>query len=295
MSADRVGRRLFCFGLGYSATWLAGALIADGWTVAGTCREEERLAELADAGIEAVLFDRRRPLADVARILAGVTHLLISVPPDEDGDPVLDTHGADLAGISGLLWAGYLSTTGVYGDTGGRAVDESAALDPTSERSRQRVAAEEGWLSLGQSLPLHVFRLSGIYGPGRSVLDKVRDGTARRIDAPGHLFSRIHVDDIAAVLRASMARPNPGAVYNVADDAPAAPAEVTEFACRLLGVEPPPVLPFEAAARKMSPMALGFWRDNRHIDNSRLKTELGVRLAHADYKAGLKAVLAAGG
>jgi nucleoside-diphosphate-sugar epimerase len=293
MSADHPEPRLFCFGLGYSATRLAGALIADGWTVAGTCREGDRLAALADAGIEAVLFDRGHPLGDLTGALAGVTHLLVSVPPDKDGDPVLGTHGAELAGLRGLRWGGYLSTTGVYGDTGGAAVDESAALEPTSERSCQRVAAEEGWRAL--DLPLHVFRLSGIYGPGRSMLDRVRDGTARRIDAPGHLFSRIHVDDIATVLRASMARPNHGGVYNVADDVAAAAAEVTEYACRLLGVEPPPLIPFEAAAREMSPMALSFWRDNRRIDNTRIKTELGVRLAYTDYRAGLKAVLAAGG
>ena len=172
------------------------------------------------------------------------------------------------------------------------AVDESAALNPTSERSRQRVAAEEGWRGLG--LPLHVFRLSGIYGPGRSMLDKVRDGTARRIHRPGHRFSRIHVDDIAAVLRASMARPNPGAIYNVADDVAAA-ADVTEFACRLLAVEPPPIVPFDDAAKDMSPMALSFWQDNRRVDNSRMKSELGVNLAYPDYKAGLKAILAAEG
>lgn len=284
--------RLFCFGLGYSARVLAGALTAEGWTVAGACREAESVGELAAMGIEAFLFDGRRPFAHAATALRGVTHVLSSVPPDAGGDPVLRHHRQDLAALRGLAWIGYLSTTGVYGDTGGRPVDESAPTAPTSERSRLRVEAERQWLAL-TNRPAHVFRLSGIYGPSNSVLDRVRDGTARRIDRPGHLFSRIHVDDIAGVITASIARPNPGAVYNLADDLPAAAAEVTAFACELLGVEPPPLIPFNEAAREMSPMALSFWRDNRLVDNTRIKKELAVRLIHADYRSGLRAILAA--
>jgi len=288
--------RLFCFGLGYSATVLARRLLADGWSVAGTCQGEAKRRELAALGIEARLFDRDRPLAGAAGALAGATHLLGSVPPDAAGEPVLDTLGEAIAGLEGLRWAGYLSTTGVYGDTGGAPVDEAAPLAPTSARGRRRVETEAAWLALwrDRGVPVHVFRLAGIYGPGRSPLDKVRDGTARRVVKPGHAFGRIHVEDIATVLMASMVRPHPGAVYNVCDDEPAPPAEVVEYACKLLGVEPPPPVTFEEAAEEMSPMALSFWRDNRRVDNGRVKRELGVRLAYPTYREGLAAVLAAG-
>jgi len=287
--------RLFCFGLGYAARVLAAALMGEGWTVAGTCRDEATRADLAADGIDAFLFDRDRPLDDAGTALGGATHLLSSVPPDAEGDPVLARHAGAIAAMDGLAWAGYLSSTGVYGDTGGAPVDETAAVNPTSERGRRRAEAEEGWLDLRRAagVPVHVFRLSGIYGPGRSALDAVRAGQARRIDKPGHLFARIHVDDIAAVLRASMARPGPGAVYNVCDDEPAPSADVVAFACELLGVDAPPLVPFHQAAGEMSPMALSFWRDNRRVDNSRIKGELGVRMKFPDYRAGLRAVLAA--
>lgn len=289
--------RLFCFGLGYSAGVLARRLAAAGWSVAGTCQSPARRDELIADGIEAHLFDRGRPLADVGGAFNGVTHLLNSVPPDADGDPVLAAHGPALAAIDGLRWAGYLSTTGVYGDTGGAMVDETAPLVPTSVRARRRVDAEAAWLALwrDRGLPVHVFRLAGIYGPGRSVLDKVRDGSAQRIDRPGHAFGRIHVDDIATVLIASIARPDSGAIYNVCDDEPAPPAEVTAFACDLLGIAPPPLVPFAEATAAMSPMALSFWRDNRRVDNTRIKADLGVRLAYPTYREGLRAVLAAEG
>ncbi|MCZ6465684.1 MAG: SDR family oxidoreductase [Alphaproteobacteria bacterium] len=287
--------RLFCFGLGYTARVLAAALMGEGWTVAGTCRDEATRADLAADGIDAFLFDRDRPLDDAGTALGGATHLLSSVPPDAEGDPVLARHAGAIAAMEGLAWAGYLSSTGVYGDTGGAPVDETAAVNPTSERGRRRAEAEEGWLDLRRAagVPVHVFRLSGIYGPGRSALDTVRAGQARRIDKPGHLFARVHVDDIAAVLRASMARPGPGAVYNVCDDEPAPAADVVAFACELLGVDAPPLVPFHQAAGEMSPMALSFWRDNRRVDNSRIKGELGVRMKFPDYRAGLRAVLAA--
>ena len=289
--------RLFCFGLGYSAGFLARRLMAAGWTVAGTCQSPETQSTLLAAGIEAFVFDRGRPLADPRTALAGTTHLLSSVPPDgdADGDSVLDHHGGDIAALGNLMWAGYLSTTGVYGDTGGARVDESAPLAPTSKRGERRQAAETGWLALWRrhGVPVHAFRLAGIYGPGRSVLDKVRDGTARLIHKPDHRFARIHVDDIAGVLHASMERPDPGAVYNVCDDQPAAAAEVVAHACELLGKEPPPLVSFEAAAAEMSPMALSFWRDNRLVDNGRIKRDLGVTLKYPDFRTGLKACLEA--
>ncbi|CAO3449656.1 SDR family oxidoreductase [Azospirillum sp.] len=286
--------RLFVFGPGYSARVFADALRADGWRVAATCRSEEKKAELEAQGIEAFLFDRGRPLADAKAALAGTTHLLVSIPPDGKGDPVLDQHARDLADLRTLDWGGYLSTTGVYGDTGGEWVGEAAWLKPTGERQKRRVEAERGWLNLYRQygVPMHLFRLAGIYGPGRSAIDSVRDGTARRVDKPGQVFCRIHVDDIARTLRASMARPTLGAVYNVADDLPSPSHEVVEYACRLLGVEPPPLIPFDQA--EMSPMAASFYADCRRVKNDRIKRQLGVTLAYPDYRAGLEAQLAAG-
>ncbi len=277
---------LFCFGLGYSAGFLARALAGEGWRIAGTSRTG---ADGAD-GFPLHRFSRGAPLADAAAALAGTTHLLVSVPPDEAGDPVLAEHGGDIAALAGLRWIGYLSTTGVYGDRGGGWVDEASALQPSGERGRRRVAAEAGWLDLHRrhGLPVHVFRLAGIYGPGRSALETVREGRAQRIDKPGQVFSRIHVADIVETLRASMARPDPGAVYNVCDDDPAPPEAVIAYACQLLGVAPPPLVPLERAA--LSAMALSFWDDNKRVDNRRLKQDLGVRLRYPHYRDGLDAL-----
>jgi nucleoside-diphosphate-sugar epimerase len=287
--------RLFCFGLGYSAQALARRLRARGWAVAGTTRSEAAAAPLRAEGYEAFVFERARPLAEPAAALAGTSHLLVSVPPDEAGDPVAELHGPDIAACRSIAWAGYLSTSGVYGDRAGGWVDEDSELAPTSARARRRVAAERAWLDLHRKsgLPLHVFRLAGIYGPGRSALDQVRAGTAKRIHKPGQVFSRIHVEDIARVLEASIARPDPGRVYNLCDDAAAAPAEVIAYACELLGLAPPPLVPFEAAG--LSAMALSFYRDNKRVSNRRIKEELGVALAYPDYKTGLEAILGAGG
>jgi len=285
--------RLFCFGLGYSALALARRLRAAGWRVAGTTRAQDKADRLAAEGIEVHLFDRGRPLDDPEKALAGTSHLLSSVPPDQAGDPVLDHHRPDVAAMETLAWLGYLSTTGVYGDRGGDWVDEDSDLAPTGARGRRRVAAEDAWLDLWErdGLPVHLFRLAGIYGPGRSALDGVRDGTARRIDKPGQLFSRIHVDDIASVLEASIARPRPGAAYNLCDDEPAAPQEVVAYACELLGREPPPLVPFAQA--ELSDMARSFYRDNKRVSNARIREELGVRLGYPSYREGLRAILAA--
>ena len=288
--------RLFCFGLGYSALALADRLIADGWSVSGTCRTEEKRARLAARGIAAHLFDRDRPLDDVATALEGATHLLSSVPPDATGDPVLEHHAAGIAALADgeLGWAGYLSTTGVYGNRDGGWVDEQSALEPTGERGRRRLSAERAWLGLGADagLAVHLFRLSGIYGPGRSALDTVRRGRARRIDKPGQVFNRIHVDDIATILQASIAHPNPGAAYNCADDDAAPPQDVIAHACTLLGIEPPPLVPFEQA--ELSDMARSFYADNKQVRNDRIKAELGVTLMYPSYRDGLAAQLAAG-
>jgi nucleoside-diphosphate-sugar epimerase len=282
--------RLFVFGLGYTALALARRLQGEGWQVAGTTRSEDKQARLAAEGIAAHLFERGGPLAAVDEALAGATHLVTSIAPDEAGDPVLDHHLADLARCRTLAWAGYLGTTGVYGDRGGEWVDEASPVAPTMARTRRRVAAEGRWLASG--LPVHLFRLAGIYGPGpgRNALETVRSGSARRIVKPGQMFGRIHVDDIVQVLCASIARPNPGAIYNVADDAPAPPQDVVAYACTLLGVAPPPEIPYQEAA--LSPMAQSFYADNRRICNARIKEELGVVLRYPSYREGLQSLLA---
>ena len=285
------GSHLFCFGLGYTALALGRRLVASGWVVTGTCRSAKRQALLRESGFSAVFFGRNRPADPTA--LNGVTHLLVSVPPDAAGDPVLALHGDDIATLPRLSWLGYLSTTGVYGDRGGGWVDETAQLLPTGERGRRRVSAEEGWLGLWQNrgVPVHVFRLAAIYGPGRSAFDALRAGTGRRIDKPGQVFSRIHVADLASVLIASMARPRPGAVYNVCDDEPAAPAAVVAHAAALLGLPPPPLVPLATAG--LSPMGLSFYDDNKRVGNALIKRELGIAWRYPDYRTGLAAILEA--
>ncbi len=284
--------RLFCFGLGYTAEVLAVRKRNEGWAVAGTCRSPAKRAALAARGFEARLFDRGRPLADPAAALAGATHLLISAPPDETGDPVLAAHRADLAALRDLDWVGYLSTTGVYGDRAGGWVDETTPVAADAARNRRRVEAEAGWLALARDrgLPVHVFRLAGIYGPGRNQLVALREGRARRIVKKGQVFGRIHVDDIATVLEASMTKPNPGAIYNVVDNEPEDPAAVVEHAARLLGVTPPPLEPYETAP--MSPMARSFYEDCRRVRNDRIRRELGVELRYPTYREGLAALRA---
>jgi nucleoside-diphosphate-sugar epimerase len=292
--------RLFCFGLGYTAQALARWLSTQGWQIAGTSRSEERTASLLAAGFEMHVFDRQHPLVSddhpvSPEALEGTTHILVSIPPDAEGDLVIGHHWADIAALKNLCWVGYLSTTGVYGTREGDWVDETSALRPTGERGRRRVAAEAAWDQLRQvaGLPVHIFRLAGIYGPGRSTFDALRAGTAKRIDTEPQVFSRIHVDDIATVLLASIARPRPGAIYNVCDDEPAASADVIDYAAALLGVEPPPLVPLGAA--DLSPMARSFYADNKRVSNSLIKQELGVELAYPNYRAGLGAILAAGG
>jgi nucleoside-diphosphate-sugar epimerase len=280
---------LFCFGFGYTARVLARRLAAEGWIAGGTCRTEDKAIAPRAAGFAVEVFDRDHPLSRKA--LDGVTHLVVSVPPDVAGDPVLAVHGEDIAGIEGLCWLGYLSTTGVYGDRGGGWVDEIAELSPSGERGRRRVAAEAGWLDLRhrRGVPVHIFRLAGIYGPGRSPFEALRAGTAKRIDKPGQVFSRIHVEDLARVLAASISRPRPGAVYNVCDDDPAAPEAVVAYAAALLGVPAPPLVPLEAAG--LSPMARSFYDDNKRVSNRLIKSELGVTLRYPHFRAGLASIL----
>lgn len=289
------GRRLFVFGLGYSATALVRLLLAEGWSVTGTRRDPDGAAALAALGVHPVIWDGTSESGAVTAALAGATHVLASIPPDDAGDPVVHHFGPYLERLPGLAWMGYLSTVGVYGDTGGQPVDEDTPPNPSGARGRRRVLAESQWLRLGErsNRPVHLFRLPGIYGPGRSALDKARAGRAPLITRPGHRFSRVHVDDIAGVLRASMDRPRPGAIYNVCDREPAEPATVNAFAYSLLGMAPPPPVPFAEAVKSMSPMARSFWRDNRLVIADRIIGELGYHLRYPSYREGLAAVLAA--
>ena len=281
-----MGKVLFSFGHGYSARALARHLAPRGWRIYGTTRSPARADALRADGVMPLLWDGD----DIAGALAEATHLLSSAAPDEAGDPVLARHRDAIAAAAPRLdWAGYLSTTGVYGDHQGGWVDEDTPLTPATERGRRRVAAEAEWRAI-PGLPLHVFRLAGIYGPGRGPFEKVRQGTARRIVKPGQVFSRIHVDDIAQVLAASIDRPRPGAVYNLCDDVPAPPEDVIAHAADLLGLPVPPAIPFDEA--EMTAMARSFYAESKRVSNRRIKDELGVRLIHPDYRSGLRALLA---
>ena len=239
-------------------------------------------ATLRAAGVEPLLWP-----TDLAPALSRATHVLASAAPDAGGDPFLQAAG-DALRAARPVWVGYLSTTAVYGDHQGGWVDEATPVNPQSTRARQRVLAESQWLATG--LPVHIFRLAGIYGPGRGPFEKVRDGTARRVIKPGQVFSRIHVQDIAETLVASISRPNPGAIYNVCDDNPAPPEDVLAHAAHLLGLPEPPAIPYDEA--EMTPMARSFYAESKRVRNSRIKDELGVRLNYPDYRAGLAAMLA---
>lgn len=232
---------------------------------------------------------------DPADLLQGVTHVLLSIPPGAEGDPAFRHHAEDIAAAGTVEWVGYFSTTGVYGDRDGEWVDETSDLRPGSERSQRRVDAEHDWLTWGDrhGISVQVFRLPGIYGPGRSAVDQVKAGTARRISKPGHVFSRIHVEDIATAVAASIARPQPGGIYNICDDEPAAPGDIVAYVCELLGQEPPPETPYDDA--DMSPMAKSFWADNRRVRNVHMKKILGVELDFPNYRIGIRGILGLGG
>jgi nucleoside-diphosphate-sugar epimerase len=278
-------KTLLSFGHGYSARALT-RLLPDEWRVIGTTRSEDKAAALMIEGVEPRIW----PGADLIPALNAATHVLVSAGPSEDGDPVLNELRTEiLARRDQFEWVGYLSTTGVYGDHQGNWVDEETPLTPSTKRGQMRVDAEGAWQSL--DLPLHIFRLAGIYGPGRGPFAKVRNGTARRIIKEGQVFSRIHVADIAQVLAASIAHPNAGTIYNLCDNDPAPPEDVIGYAAELLGLPMPPAQDFETA--DMTPMARSFYAESKKVSNDRIKNELGVELLFPDYRAGLKALLAA--
>lgn len=282
--------RLVVLGHGYSAGFLTRLLVPRGWAVTGTTRDDP--ARVADAGATPLRWPGEEPAirAEIARADA----ILISAGPDAEGDPALRDF-ADALAAAPARWLGYLSTTGVYGDHQGGWVDETTPLTPATRRGQQRVAAEAAWqaLAAAHGLPLHIFRLAGIYGPGRGPFQKLREGTARRIVKPGQVFSRIHAEDIAQTLAASIARPNPGAIYNLCDDDPAPPEAVIAHAAALLGVPVPPAEDYATA--EMTPMARSFYAESKRVANDRIKRELGVELRHPDYRSGLTALLAAEG
>lgn len=278
-------KTLLSIGHGYTAQALSVGLLAQGWRVIGTTRSADKAAVLAGMGVEPLIWP-----GDVSQALGRASHLLSSVAPGAAGDPVVRDLGAQIA-AAGLDWVGYLSTTAVYGHHNGDWVDEDTALTPTTSRGAARVRAEADWAAL--ALPLHIFRLAGIYGPGRGPFEKVRDGTARRIFKPGQVFSRVHVADIALVLEASLMRPDPGRIYNVCDDDPAAPEDVLALAARLLNLPEPPMVAYEEA--EMTPMARSFYAENKRVRNDRIKAELAVRLRYPTYREGLAGLLAAEG
>jgi nucleoside-diphosphate-sugar epimerase len=276
---------LLSIGHGYCANALAMRLLPQGWRVIGTTRSAEKAKSLVADGIEPLIWP-----GGVLPISAA-DHILTSIAPEDGEDPVLREVLQTLKGVNHAKWVGYLSTTGVYGDHAGEWVDETTPLAPTTERGKARVKAEAGWQAL--ELPLHIFRLAGIYGPGRGPFEKVRNGSARRIIKKGQVFSRTHVDDVAQVLEASIHAPNPGAIFNVCDDDPAPPQDVIAYAAELLGLPIPPAIAFEDA--NLSPMARSFYGESKRVRNDRIKTELDVTLRYPDYKSGLDALLAASG
>ncbi|WP_080457337.1 SDR family oxidoreductase [Roseovarius sp. A-2] len=277
---------LFSFGHGYCARALAARLLPQGWRIYGTTRDADKAEVLRAEGVIPVLWDGD----DLTAALHEATHLLSSAGPSEAGDPVLARWREEIAAIAQhLTWAGYLSTTGVYGDHQGGWVNEDTPLTPSTKRGQLRVKAEAEWQAI-PGLPLHIFRLAGIYGPGRGPFEKVRQGNARRIIKSGQVFSRIHVDDIAQALEASFTSPSPGSAYNICDDDPAPPQDVIAHAAELLGVAVPEAIPFEDA--EMSPMARSFYAESKRVSNRRIKEDLGLRLIHPDYRHGLRALLA---
>ena len=281
-------KHLLSIGHGYSAAALSKLLLGAGWRITGTTRAADKIAAIRATGVTPYLWDG----GSLEPVLKDATHLLISAGPTDAGDPTLAQNRAAIAAVAPQLqWVGYLSTTGVYGDHGGDWVDETTPLAPTTRRGHARVQAEAAWQELAREagLPLHIFRLAGIYGPERGPFAKVRAGTARRIIKPDQVFSRTHVDDIAQVLAASIQRPDAGAIYNVCDDDPAPPEAVIGYAAELLGLPMPPAEPFDTA--QMTPMARSFYAENKRVRNDRIKHELGVNLRYPDYRTGLSAML----
>jgi len=280
-------KTLLCFGYGYVAETLSETLRLKDWTIIGTTTDSDKAEEMRQNGIKPIIFDHNHPISAPFETLKDITHILISIPPNERGDLVYDLHREDIVDMKNLEWMGYLSTTGIYGNRDGTWVSETSEPAPTSRRGSLRHMAEKQWQSLEDECPLHIFRLSGIYGPGRSALNSVRNYEPKRIDKPGHAFNRIHIADIVQTLVASINQPKPSEVYNLADDAPVPSHEVIAYACTILGVNVPPLTSFEDA--DLAPIVKSFYKDNKRVRNSKIKSDLGVKLFYPNYKTGLDA------
>jgi nucleoside-diphosphate-sugar epimerase len=293
---SRLMPTLFCFGLGYCAEHHVAECGTRFDRIAGTVRTREKAAAIAAArfgghAVEAFVFDGHEAAPEIAAALIDADAMLVSVPPGETGDPVLAQCADMIAGAPHLRSIVCLSTVGVYGDHGGSWVDETTPPAPISDRSRERLKAEQAWTALGQRAgkAVAILRLSGIYGPGRNALTQVARGTARRIDRPGQVFNRIHVTDIAQAIDAAFARQAAG-IFNVTDDEPTLQGAPILFAADLLGRAPPPEIPFAEAAKTMSPMALSFYAESKRVRNDKMKRALGVRLRYPGYREGLRAL-----
>jgi nucleoside-diphosphate-sugar epimerase len=282
---------LFCFGLGYTGKRFADILLRRGWTVSGTTRSQETSDLLRKKGINPYLFDGH-DLHVPKHVLKTVTHVIGSIPPGPAGDPSLLVHGEKLRNAEALIWAGYLSTPAVYGDRGGALVDENAEVRPGSARGKRRLVAEMAWIQTfaGTKVQANIFRLSGIYGPGRNAAEQLLAGTARIVHKPGQVFNRIHVDDICTILLASMAGRSPGGVYNVADDEACPSGDVVRYAAEILGLPAPE--PVEFGTADLSPMARSFYSECKRLDTTRMKERLGIELAYPTYREGLDAIVA---
>lgn len=277
-------KKMLCLGYGYVARRLAARLTGAGWAVAGTVRDPARAAAFAGDGVDPVLWSGGALVPPAP----GAGAILVSTPPADGGCPAL----ALMRAMPGApAWIGYLSTNGVYGDHQGAIVDETSRLLAASPRGLARIAAERAWRDFAAARGAHlvIFRLPGIYGPGRSAFDQIRAGRAQRIVKPGQVFSRMHADDIARAIEASLANPGAGTLFNLADDEPAPPQDVIEYACQLIGVEPPPLVPFEEA--QLSEMARSFYADNKRVSNALMKRALGLALLYPTYREGLRAIL----
>ena len=285
---------LVCFGFGYCAEHFVAEFGDKFERIVATVRGAERAAVLNayKAGpLQAMVFDGNHTTPELERAIAQARYALVSIPPGDAGDPVLAAFSKDLAAGENLNSIVYLSTVGVYGESGGGWVDEETPAAPASQRGRRRLAAEQAWRDLGarRGIAVAVLRLAGIYGPGQNALSKIARGKARRIVKPGQIFNHIHVGDIAQAIDAAFTHRASG-VFNVADDEPAAPADPILFAAQLMGRAPPPEEKFDDAAASMSPMALTFWQECRRVKNDKLKRALGVTLRYPTYREGLRAL-----
>ncbi len=285
------GERIFIFGAGYSARTFARQVAAGAASIHGTTRSTERFEALAADAVVPLVYGGDGFGEPLLPPLRAATHLLVSLAPGEAGDPVLDDLARARLEMPALRWIGYLSTVGVYGDHGGAWVDEETVCRPSSDRSRWRLAAEQGWTSLAERLgvPIAILRLSGIYGPGRNAFVNLEKGTARRVVKPGQVFNRVHVEDVAGAARHLMGA-GAGGIYNVTDDEPAPPQDVVTYAAELMGIEPPPPIPFDEAG--MGPMARSFYSECKRVSNAKLKSA-GYVLRFPNYRIALESLWSA--